>query len=210
MFKFLITSIILATASYAIDCNDEFVLDSTRTYMKDGLIVYSSDYNARIYNISTSKCIVSFVGSRIDYPIFERIVTLNTRQELQEVTWELLPGRVAIDYLKQNGHLDDFGTDEVCDTKSKTYEMSTIGNVNCSLIQKLQEEHVSDRFIGLVVFLTILKIILTFLIIALLPIIWLVVELFRAAEVPLQDQEPRQIVESRSSVRRRKKKEIPQ
>lgn len=157
MFKFFIASIILATASSAIDCSDEFNVDSESTFLKDGLAVYSSNFQARIYNLSTSTCIVSFEGSRIDYPIVERIFTFNTIQNAQENKWNKLPGKVAIDYLKQDGNFDDFGTVKVCDTKSKTYRMSTIGIVNCPLVLKLHKEHDSGQSMVSVVILTMLQ-----------------------------------------------------
>ena len=155
MFKFLIASFFLATSSYAIDCNDDFDVDSESTFLKDGLAVYSSDYQARIYNLSTSECIVSFEGSIIDYPIIELIFTLYAIQGVQEDKWINLPGKVAIDYLKQDGHLDYAGTDKVCDTKSKTYHMSTVGIVNCPLILKLHKEHDSHQSMVEVVVITI-------------------------------------------------------
>jgi len=159
MFKYLIAPIILATTSFAaIDCSDSFKFDSESTFLKDGLIVYSSANKARIYNLSTSECLVSFEGSNIDYPIASIIFTFGTIQAYQTNKWEELPQKVAIDYTEVFYDFDDFEDfedDKVCDTKSDTYRMSTVGNVNCYLILQLHKVHDSDKSEGFVVGSTI-------------------------------------------------------
>jgi len=209
-FKFIIASLYLARMSYAIKCNDEFDIDPTRTFMKDGLIVYGSRNKARIYNISTNECLISFVGSRIDYPLSERILTLNTRQYLKEDVWDYYPVKVAIDYLKQNGHLGEFETEKVCDTKSKTYEISTTGNLNCSLILQLHEKHDVELSMILVIFMTILSYGLLFILIITLCGLFIHGFLLSLGYTRVTNVPRRQVRESIPVARRRTRKEIPQ
>ena len=154
MFKQLLITLLFFNKTFA-NCNDPFSVNSEDSvYIHGDLIIYHSDHWAKIYNRTSSECIISFEGeNRKNYPIFERIVTINSINFVQYSKWKQIPENVAIDYAGLLVANNVKGDSLSCKTNSHKYFILTTSNigVDCSSIKELNIDHDSNEHMGGVV-----------------------------------------------------------